>query len=301
MSKTKNRIMALFVTSSFPVMLLFQNCGQQGSLQVTGNAVAANASMEAGNDIPKDPVVNDPTNSSGGMVIVPPSNPPVVQPPTSSPVQPPSQPPVVVNPPVAQPPTTSPVADCKGLEIADIRLSISGVGGEEHTCGGRGRYSRSSNSPDFELVDSNASVTLNSQKIRIRALKNIELKQIFIRLSETGNQVLGMNNVAMNLFTPSAQESGLKVKLSRSVKLKKDQIYELHLDFRIEDQIVANANKCIFKPVIKAVKIEMENNSSDRHHDGHRCDRDDRDEDDDHHEDHDDDHNRNDDHDHRQH
>ena len=56
MSKTKNKIVALIVTTSFPVMLSFQNCAQQGSLQVTSNGVAAKSSMEAGSDIPRDAV-----------------------------------------------------------------------------------------------------------------------------------------------------------------------------------------------------------------------------------------------------
>lgn len=305
MSKTKNKMVALIITSSFPMMLFFQNCGQQGALQVTSNGLASNSSMEAATDIPQDPVVDDTlpnSGSDGGMVIVPPpSMPPVVdQPVVDQPAT--STPPVVVAPPTAppvQPPTaggspdqqapqnpnipTIPThtpgittgTDCRNIQIADIRLSIAGVGGDEHTCGGRNRSSgRSDNSPDFELVDANASVSLSNPKIRIRALKNVELKQIFIRLNDSGNQVLSMNNVAMDLVTPSAQESGLKLHLEKSVKLQMDRVYELQLDIRAEDQIVANANKCIFKPVIKSVRIESEKDSTQQSHDneGHKCD-----------------------------
>lgn len=287
MSKTKNKMMAFIITASFPMMLFFQNCGQQGTLQVTGTDLASNASV-AGDDIPKDPIVDDTQTDTGGgsggggMVIVPPTMPPVVdQPVTSTPSYPqdpnvPAQPPVVVQPPAGgssgQAPQDPhvPATDCRHIQIADIRLSIAGVGGEEKTCGGGRNSSRGNHSADFELVDANASVSLNNQKIRIRALKNVELKTIFIRLNDSGNQVLGMNNVVMDLVTPSAQESGLKLKLDKSVKLRIDQIYELQLEIRAEDQIVGNANKCIFKPVIKSVKIVSEKDSQSS---GHQCDK----------------------------
>lgn len=312
MSKTKNKIMALLITSSFPVMLLFQNCGQAGSLQVSSNGIAANSSLTAGSDIPKDPDDDTSSSSNGGMVIVPPpSSSPVVDqptstPPSSNPVQQPpvvvapptstpSQPPVVVNPPGSQPPVggapgqvpqdpNAPAANCRNIRIADIRLSIAGVGQEERTCGGRHNSNgRGDNAPDFQLVDANASVSLNNQKIRIRALKNVEIKNIFIRLNESGNQVLGMDNVVMDLFTPSAQQSGLKLQLEKSVRLQIDEIYELQLEIRAEDQIVANASKCIFKPVIKSVRVVSEKESHESHgrcdhHDGDDHDDEDRDE-----------------------
>jgi len=280
MSKTKNKIVALLVTSSFPVMLFFQNCGQQGSLQVTSNGLAANSSMEAGSDIPKDPV------DDGGMVIVPPSLPPVSQPATSSPPsvpqdptspsQPPvQQPPVVVNPPVVQPPAggapgspgqvpqdpnvpgTVPKLDCRQIQIADIRLNIDSVGAQEGTCGNKNRNAAGDNRPDFEFVDSSSMVSLNSPVIRVRALKSFEVKQLFVRLAATGNAILSMDNVAMELVTPSAQESGLKFQLKKAVKVEVDQIYEIRFEIHPEDQIVANPVKCILKPVIKSASLVL--------------------------------------------
>jgi len=289
MSKYKTKMLAVIVTLSFPTMVFFQNCSQQGSLQVSGGEVAA-AGLTAGSDIPKDPV------DDGGMVIVPPPTaPPAAQPPVA--VQPPVTMPPVVHPPSANPPGKLPendddedhhhggavvshgdgheggscddhehdsdqqAPDCRHIQISDIRLNIESVGLEASCQGHDDNRSPAGGrvQPEFEVVDQNSTITLLKPVLKIRALKNLEIKDLFVRLSASGNQILSSNNVAMDLVTPSAQQSGLKFKLARAVKIEAGKRYDLRFEIHPEDQIVANPTKCIMKPVIKSATLVPSN------------------------------------------
>lgn len=275
MYKYKTKMLALIITLSFPTMVFFQNCSQQGSLQVSGGAEVAATGLVAGSDIPKDIPTDD-----GGMIIVPPTTPPVVV-----------QPPVTV-PPTVQPPTHVPGKlpendnddddenhhhggacnghdhdsdqqgpDCRHIQISDIRLSIESVG-LEASCQGHDENRNSAQQrvqPEFEIIDQNSTITLSKPVLKIRALKNVEIKDLFVRLSASGNQILSLNNVAMDLVTPSAQQSGLKFKLNRAVKIEAGKRYDLRFEIHPEDQIVANPTKCIMKPVIKSATLVPSN------------------------------------------
>ncbi len=78
-----------------------------------------------------------------------------------------------------------------------------------------------------------------------------QLQEIRLVLNETGNTVT-INNVIYDLTTPSAQSSGLKLKVNAD--LSAGSQYTLLLDFDAAKSIVKTGNgKYILKPVIRAI------------------------------------------------
>ena len=103
--------------------------------------------------------------------------------------------------------------------------------------------------------DSKNFVISNTQKsIKVKALVDANLSEVRLVLKEEGNSISGDGD-KYDLKTPSAQQSGIKVKLEKPVSVKKDMMYELVVEIDLNDQIVAAGNKCIFKPVIKSAKL----------------------------------------------
>jgi hypothetical protein len=77
------------------------------------------------------------------------------------------------------------------------------------------------------------------------------LNEVRIVLNDTGNKVI-INGIAYNLTTPSAQSSGLKLKINED--LTSGIEYTLKLDFDAAKSIVQTGNgKYILKPVIRAI------------------------------------------------
>ena len=78
-----------------------------------------------------------------------------------------------------------------------------------------------------------------------------QLNEIRLVLNDTGNEVI-VNGVSYNLTTPSAQTSGLKLKINDD--LTSGVSYTLKLDFDVAKSIVKTGNgKYILKPVIRAI------------------------------------------------
>ncbi|MEJ6980404.1 DUF4382 domain-containing protein [Pedobacter sp. P351] len=78
-----------------------------------------------------------------------------------------------------------------------------------------------------------------------------QLQEIRLVLNETGNTVV-IDDVAYNLTTPSAQSSGLKLKVNAD--LNSGSEYTLLLDFDAAKSIVKTGNgKYILKPVIRVI------------------------------------------------
>lgn len=128
---------------------------------------------------------------------------------------------------------------CKGLDISDILLNVKSVS--------------ANNSKDTSLliVDENKTISLNKLTLKVKALKSGRIKEVFIQLNADGNKVLSAQNNVMILKTPSAQTAGLKVKLASEISVVVGHTYSIELVIKPADQIVANPNKCIFKPVVK--------------------------------------------------
>ena len=79
-------------------------------------------------------------------------------------------------------------------------------------------------------------------------VRNLEIMLI---LNSTGNKVLSTDNVAMELKTPSQQQSGLKIKLVEEFSVYSGQVYNLELSINPSEQIITNKNKCLFKPIVR--------------------------------------------------
>lgn len=78
-----------------------------------------------------------------------------------------------------------------------------------------------------------------------------QLQEIRLVLNETGNTVM-VDGVEHNLTTPSAQSSGLKLKVNADLSAGSE--YTLLLDFDAAKSIVKTGNgKYILKPVIRAI------------------------------------------------
>lgn len=78
-----------------------------------------------------------------------------------------------------------------------------------------------------------------------------KLQEIRLVLNETGNTVV-IDNVAYDLTTPSAQSSGLKLKMDAD--LSSGSQYTILLDFDAAKSVVKTGNgKYILKPVIRAI------------------------------------------------
>lgn len=78
-----------------------------------------------------------------------------------------------------------------------------------------------------------------------------QLQEIRLVLNDTGNEVI-IDDVRHNLTTPSAQSSGLKLKINADLTAGTE--YTLLLDFDAAKSIVkTGSNKYILKPVIRAI------------------------------------------------
>ncbi len=291
----RSKLTMAFVTASLPVMVFFQNCGQAGQLQVTDAASKATSAgllidttnpnpqvttqIAPGFEIPSDPVVQLPPTT-----MPPPKSPPVRLPPVSPPADPIAHLPPTISPPVQEPPTLSPptvsppgggtAGNCDGLQISDMLLSVKSVNS--------GSACHEKKDQEFEVVDADKSISLNKLSLRVRATKNVSVRELFTGLNDDGNKVLTMQSVVFPLKTPSGQTSGLKVMLNKNVMLKAGHIYKLKVVIDTNNQLVGTKTKCILKPVIKSAQLEDEDGTSDdddRDNDHHRSNDDDRDND----------------------
>ena len=81
-------------------------------------------------------------------------------------------------------------------------------------------------------------------------------------LNPEGNSAVRIDDSICELKTPSAQQSGLKIKLSKSISLEENSDYSLVLDFDVDKSVVINPQKCLLKPVLKLEAL-LQNISDD--------------------------------------
>lgn len=224
---TKSNVALTALMLSLPVALFFQNCGQPGSIASSGGEVALDSIIK----------------TSDVMLIKPPSE----QIDSSSSSGPTSHNDIHLDDPIdddASSPKGS-VGQCGEFAISDILLSVASISA----------HSDKPNDVSFEILDSDKSISLDKLSLKIKALKSEKLKEVFLLLSAHGNKILSSTNVAMDLKTPSAQQSGLKVKLEEIASVEADQSYLLELVIVPSEQIIGNKNKCIFRPVLRSAKL----------------------------------------------
>lgn len=86
-----------------------------------------------------------------------------------------------------------------------------------------------------------------------------EVEEVRLVLKETGNYTVDNNNEFCNLKTPSAQASGVKVKIKNAI-LEAGFDYRLTLDFDALNSIVTSGTgDCLLNPVFKIASLEREN------------------------------------------
>lgn len=245
----KNYVIFSLIVMSLPVLFLFQNCGQTGGVNTKNSDLAINSKnisdnlviqpIESVGDLERSPNIIDDTSPSSGVVSGDGSigqndkNPP---------------PDIVIDDGKnisARGPKGS-IGTCGKINISDILLKVSSVG----------IANDSKSNLSFEVIDLDKYISLDKLSLKIKALKNInDLQEIFILLDPAGNKILSTENVTMSLTTPSAQASGLKIKLIEPISIKADSSYDLTLVINQNDQIVANKTKCIFKPVVQEAHL----------------------------------------------
>jgi hypothetical protein len=238
----KNYIIFSLIVLSLPVLFLFQNCGQQGGINTKNTDLAIN-SVNVSDSLVIKPIDNleqfpnivDDTQSisnggsSADVRLNPPSDIVIDDGKNSS----------------SRGPKGS-IGTCGKINISDILLKVSSVGVANDL----------KSNLSFEVIDIDKYISLDKLTLKIKALKNISnLKEIFILLDSSGNKILSTENVTMSLVTPSAQESGLKIKLIEPISIQANSSYNLDLVINQNDQIIANKTKCIFKPVIQEAHL----------------------------------------------
>ena len=208
-------LFALFLAVT--TVFAFQNCGQNGAISSISNKAT-------------DGTLSDPNlPDDGSDPITPPKSPP--PPPKTSTEEDDDDSYVVYND----------KANCAKFNISEVHLAIDYIS----LPGGMIVL-------DADKVDFVISATKKS--IKLKALVDSELSDIRLVLNESGNFITNAKD-KYELKTPSAQQSGLKVKLDAPVSVKKDMMYELVVDIDLSKQVVQNKNKCLFKPVIQSAKL----------------------------------------------
>lgn len=94
----------------------------------------------------------------------------------------------------------------------------------------------------------------------------VEISELRLILNPDNNYAVRLDGSRCDLKTPSAQKSGIKVKLSEDVELEDDFDYKLALDFDVDKSVVINPRKCILKPVLKIeslVRSKVEDDEDD--------------------------------------
>ena len=143
---------------------------------------------------------------------------------------------VVVNDPV-QP------AICRDMTASDVMLNVDLV---------------TSDGASFSLMDADHFVSIAKAAVNLQASSNGDVSEIRIILNPSGNLVLGSDNVAYDLKTPSAQSSGFKVRLASRTHVISGKMYSLALNIDLSQQIVRAGKKCLLKPEIhNAVLTEI--------------------------------------------
>ena len=88
----------------------------------------------------------------------------------------------------------------------------------------------------------------------------IEIKEMRMILDDTKNFIIKSDDSLCNLKTPSAQQSGLKIKFDSVVKLEAGFRYSMTIDFDAKKSIVLTGNHgCLLKPVLRLPEFIKEN------------------------------------------
>ncbi len=93
-------------------------------------------------------------------------------------------------------------------------------------------------------------------EVQLSSSESVSALSVRMVLADSGNVLVDKDNKSVELKTPSAQQSGLKVPLSGIKKLEAKSVYRLKFVLEPESQIVHAGKKCILKPVLKFVSLD---------------------------------------------
>lgn len=250
------------VLASLVAILFFQNCGQVGSLALQKASEPVGAFTDE--NTPSD-------ENTPGLIIAPP-----VTPPSSGQNTPPAGGSTTGGGSTVadggntsggntshheddkddeeEAPVTSPVADsddnsdenktinCGDMVIQDVQLQVDRL---EATKG---------SSSSSALANTIGTVSIHQPHIQFKSLRSEKnVNQVRIVLGK-GSRVLTNQDQVLDLKTPSAEQSGIKVHLDTAIDLVKDKTYVLELNID-QNQLKVNGEKCMFHPVIKSANI----------------------------------------------
>lgn len=133
---------------------------------------------------------------------------------------------------------------CHGLKIADLLLAPKSL-------------ELPGNKSAFEIADANPGLSLNKLSLKVKALQNAKVRHLFLKLDDNGNHLLSESGETLDLKTPSAQTSGLKIHLDSEVTVEAQKSYSLNLVIDLSQQVVMNPVKCLFKPVLKDASLTL--------------------------------------------
>ncbi|MCB0407262.1 MAG: DUF4382 domain-containing protein, partial [Bdellovibrionales bacterium] len=127
---------------------------------------------------------------------------------------------------------------CKDIQIDDVILRVVQI------------QLKNKNGDIVTTVSDVKNLSLYNMKQGIKFIANreMETKQVRLILANEGNYILATNGKRYALKTPSQQQSGLVLVLTRSVKVKKGKEYILRAEFSPERQLNLNSKQCMLKP-----------------------------------------------------
>lgn len=111
-----------------------------------------------------------------------------------------------------------------------------------------------------DLLNLQNGLSLNMGEVGI--VEGVTVEMMRLVLEDEGHYAVKKDGSVCELKTPSANKSGLKVKLSSGILIQKDVKYSLVIDFDVKKSVVVLGNGgCLLKPVLLArslTKVEDE-------------------------------------------
>lgn len=102
----------------------------------------------------------------------------------------------------------------------------------------------------IDLMKLNQGMMLDLMSLNLSS--GTEIKEIRLRLNNTGNYYVNNNGERCDLQTPSAQQSGLKLKLPSAMRVESGYSYNIVMGFDPKKSIVLQGHGgCLLKPVIR--------------------------------------------------
>lgn len=120
----------------------------------------------------------------------------------------------------------------------------------------KGRIILDKNLGLIDLLKLQSGVSLDVAEIELP--QSVQVKEIRVLLDDRGHWALKDDLSKCDLRTPSAQQSGLKMKLNSVINIESKSNYNMVIDFDANKSVVQLGNgDCLLKPVIKIKSLEQ--------------------------------------------